>query len=357
MGRRKKRAAPNARERIFCYYCDRNFQQEQELLAHQKEKHLRCPFCTKRMLSIQSLLVHADQMHNTRVTSVPNSIPGRESVAVDVLGMTGIPDSFYASLDDPHLPKRSRNAHLSPTALPNTFPTNAYVDVRSAHAASSPAASLPPYSAPHLYSYPPQPATHAVSYSQHGTHYNYSQPTSNHPAPNYAYPYNASQPNYNAAQALYPSTSAPQPYNASLDASQYANYTQPTSYNYQSATRLPPLRAAYPTTALPSYTQSQLPTTNPIAPYTSAEPARSPSSHFNNYAPQKGINTHQYQTHAAAQQLYPSQPASDVVTPPPASAPPPVPQSKLIFESTCSPEEERAQLPRYMTKPRCASTS
>lgn len=109
MGRKKKRQAPSEAERIFCYYCDRKFQTEQILLSHQKEKHLRCPTCNKRLFSISGLVIHSTQVHNVQVTSVPNAIEGRTSTAVDVVGMTGIPASYYTQ-------SAAKAARLDPNA-------------------------------------------------------------------------------------------------------------------------------------------------------------------------------------------------------------------------------------------------
>lgn len=95
MGRKKKRPAPSAAERIFCYYCERKFPNEQTLVTHQKEKHLRCPTCNKRLFSISGLVIHSAQVHNVQVNTVPNAIEGRTSTAVDVVGMKGIPPDYY----------------------------------------------------------------------------------------------------------------------------------------------------------------------------------------------------------------------------------------------------------------------
>lgn len=66
---------------------------------HQREKHLRCPSCTKRMLSVPSLVIHASQMHNISLVAVPNAIPGRDKIDIDVLGMKGIPEEYYRNLE------------------------------------------------------------------------------------------------------------------------------------------------------------------------------------------------------------------------------------------------------------------
>lgn len=150
---RKKRRATTEQARIFCYYCERNFGTEQTLLSHQKEKHLRCPTCNKRMISVSGLVIHSQQVHNVVVNSVPNAIQGRTNVAVDVVGMNGIPPSYYAGTQGP-IPKQART------------------DVYSAGA----------YAAQRYYSQPPpQPASNYpyYNYAQHGYYnynYNYSIP-------------------------------------------------------------------------------------------------------------------------------------------------------------------------------------
>ena len=39
MGRKKRRAGDNAG--MFCYYCDRNFENEEVLVNHQRAKHFK----------------------------------------------------------------------------------------------------------------------------------------------------------------------------------------------------------------------------------------------------------------------------------------------------------------------------
>lgn len=91
MGRKKRRPG-SENERIYCYYCDRDFASEHELVHHQKEKHLRCPTCHKRMVSTSGLVVHSMQVHKRTVTTVPNAIEGRDNPKIDVFGMRGIPE-------------------------------------------------------------------------------------------------------------------------------------------------------------------------------------------------------------------------------------------------------------------------
>lgn len=105
MGRKKKRAE---NQRIYCWYCERDFASEHELVHHQKEKHLKCPTCYKRMVSTSGLVVHAMQVHKRAVT-VPNAIEGREDPRVDVFGMQGIPAGrTHQPLDAVGKPKRQK---------------------------------------------------------------------------------------------------------------------------------------------------------------------------------------------------------------------------------------------------------
>lgn len=227
MGRKKKRAAEDPRSRIFCYYCDRNFQTEQMLLMHQREKHLRCPTCHKRMLSIPSMTVHASQMHNVTIKSVPNALPNRSDVSVDVLGMKGIPESYYASLEQggnkagrvshdhrhprqqPHAPAPHANA-----AAPAYSESGAYhypngngasVARHGSYAqypyppyAQGPYGAYPPQAgAPYAASYATSYATPAGPYQPHYAqqpHVAYQAPAQSYQAPPQAY--NGQQPSY-----------------------------------------------------------------------------------------------------------------------------------------------------------------
>jgi hypothetical protein len=111
MGRKKRRAESS---RIFCYYCDRDFSTEHELVNHQKEKHLRCPTCHKRMVSTTGLVVHALQVHKRTITAVPNAVEGRDDPKVDVYGMQGVPSE--ESMDKQASKRRNKNPGLTVVA-------------------------------------------------------------------------------------------------------------------------------------------------------------------------------------------------------------------------------------------------
>ena len=96
MGKKKRRDDSGAggkalQRRIFCYYCDRNFDDEKVLILHQKARHFKCPTCYKKLSTISGMTIHMQQVHKESLKSIPNAKEGKESVAVEVYGMEGVP--------------------------------------------------------------------------------------------------------------------------------------------------------------------------------------------------------------------------------------------------------------------------
>jgi hypothetical protein len=63
MGKKKKRA-----EKVFCYYCDREFDDEKILVQHQKAKHFKCHVCHKKLSTAGGMAIHVLQVHKESVT-------------------------------------------------------------------------------------------------------------------------------------------------------------------------------------------------------------------------------------------------------------------------------------------------
>lgn len=66
MGKKKKN---KQEEKPWCFYCDREFNDEATLVQHQRNKHYKCPECNRKLNTAQGLKVHAYQVHKLNVTA------------------------------------------------------------------------------------------------------------------------------------------------------------------------------------------------------------------------------------------------------------------------------------------------
>ena len=87
MGRIKKKPM-----KPWCWYCNREFDDENVLVYHQKTKHFKCHVCQKRLFSGPGLVTHCMQVHKETVEKVPNALPNRDSIELEIYGMGGIPE-------------------------------------------------------------------------------------------------------------------------------------------------------------------------------------------------------------------------------------------------------------------------
>ncbi|XP_064987602.1 protein SUPPRESSOR OF FRI 4-like isoform X1 [Musa acuminata AAA Group] len=92
MGKKKKRPS-----KVWCYYCDRVFDDEKILVQHQKAKHFKCHVCHKKLSTAGGMAIHVLQVHKETVTKVPNAKPDRESTEIEIYGMQGIPPHILAA--------------------------------------------------------------------------------------------------------------------------------------------------------------------------------------------------------------------------------------------------------------------
>jgi hypothetical protein len=88
MGRKKKKQM-----KPWCWYCNREFDEEKILIQHQKAKHFKCNICHKKLYTGPGLAIHCMQVHKEKVDKIPNSIPGRSSCEVEIYGTEGIPEN------------------------------------------------------------------------------------------------------------------------------------------------------------------------------------------------------------------------------------------------------------------------
>jgi len=95
MGRKKALTASQAHEpfelKPFCYYCEREFDNNKTLIQHQRTKHFNCAECGLKFDTVTGLRVHMLNAYKKTMKEVPNSIPGRENPDIVVHGMEGLP--------------------------------------------------------------------------------------------------------------------------------------------------------------------------------------------------------------------------------------------------------------------------
>ncbi|KAJ9595506.1 hypothetical protein L9F63_013271, partial [Diploptera punctata] len=114
MGRKKKKQS-----KPWCWYCNREFDDEKILIQHQKAKHFKCHICHKKLYTGPGLSIHCMQVsfidltllkfknsfcsqigpmfirnlevHDSNIVWVPNSLPNRSNIEIEIYGMEGIP--------------------------------------------------------------------------------------------------------------------------------------------------------------------------------------------------------------------------------------------------------------------------
>lgn len=87
MGRKKKKQS-----KPWCWYCNREFDDEKILIQHQKAKHFKCHICHKKLYTGPGLSIHCMQVHKNTIDKVPNALPNRSNIEIEIYGMEGIPD-------------------------------------------------------------------------------------------------------------------------------------------------------------------------------------------------------------------------------------------------------------------------
>ncbi|XP_051154548.1 BUB3-interacting and GLEBS motif-containing protein ZNF207 [Leptopilina boulardi] len=107
MGRKKKKQS-----RPWCWYCNREFDDEKILIQHQKAKHFKCHICHKKLYTGPGLSIHCMQVHKEAIDKVPNSLPNRSNIEIEIYGMEGIPPNDAKE----HEKQRNGNRPGSPSS-------------------------------------------------------------------------------------------------------------------------------------------------------------------------------------------------------------------------------------------------
>ncbi|CAE6467548.1 unnamed protein product [Rhizoctonia solani] len=97
MGKNKNKKKSKFVLRPWCWYCEREFEDEKVLMQHQKAKHFKCGHCPRRLNTAGGLAVHIQQVHKLDPEKIENALPGRDGYEVEIFGMEGIPAPDMAS--------------------------------------------------------------------------------------------------------------------------------------------------------------------------------------------------------------------------------------------------------------------
>ncbi|RCH99699.1 hypothetical protein CU097_003319 [Rhizopus azygosporus] len=88
MGKKRK----TKQIRPWCWYCEKDFEDDKVLVTHQRAKHFKCEVCSKKLTTAGGMVVHAQQVHKIEIYKVPNALPGRDNLDIEIFGMEGIPE-------------------------------------------------------------------------------------------------------------------------------------------------------------------------------------------------------------------------------------------------------------------------
>ncbi|XP_014776462.1 BUB3-interacting and GLEBS motif-containing protein ZNF207 [Octopus bimaculoides] len=149
MGRKKKKQL-----KPWCWYCNREFDDEKILIQHQKAKHFKCHICHKKLYTGPGLSIHCMQVHKEKVDKVPNALPGRNNIEIEIYGMEGIPEEDMKEHEKHKLGKGdNRQPQADSDEDSNSCPANnTYFN-----GGQVPVAAMPPFVPPGAPSMPPLP--------------------------------------------------------------------------------------------------------------------------------------------------------------------------------------------------------
>ncbi|GMK55105.1 hypothetical protein CspeluHIS016_0201610 [Cutaneotrichosporon spelunceum] len=80
----------------WCWYCEREFEDDKVLLQHQKSKHFKCQLCPRKLNTAGGLMVHSQQVHKSEPEPLTNTLPGRDGYDIEIFGMEGVPTNALA---------------------------------------------------------------------------------------------------------------------------------------------------------------------------------------------------------------------------------------------------------------------
>ncbi|KAF4694465.1 hypothetical protein FOZ60_008043 [Perkinsus olseni] len=93
MGRKNKHSEGGSKIfRPFCYYCERDFDDEKVLIQHQKIKHFKCSTCQRKLDTASGLVAHMLQVHRETLNKWVKAQPwSGENPDLQIRGMENVP--------------------------------------------------------------------------------------------------------------------------------------------------------------------------------------------------------------------------------------------------------------------------
>ncbi|CAI2166872.1 14640_t:CDS:2 [Funneliformis geosporum] len=84
-----------------CWYCKRYFDDEKDLVLHQRDMHFKCPHCKKSLKTALGMAKHAKDIHNKVITTVNDEkrkkIKTKEQLAQHQTMMQNVPTADQSS--------------------------------------------------------------------------------------------------------------------------------------------------------------------------------------------------------------------------------------------------------------------
>ncbi|OHT16791.1 Zinc finger, C2H2 type family protein [Tritrichomonas foetus] len=112
----------NKKQKVWCYFCDKVFDDEVHLINHQRMFHFRCPICRRQKMNCKLLVEHMSGVHKQILEKVPNALEGKDSPDNVVFGMKGIPETEYVrwlTSVNPEFREKARNINLDGAVFAN----------------------------------------------------------------------------------------------------------------------------------------------------------------------------------------------------------------------------------------------
>ncbi|KAI8575502.1 hypothetical protein K450DRAFT_275581 [Umbelopsis ramanniana AG] len=342
MGKKKSKK----QSRPWCWYCEKDFDDDKVLVTHQRAKHFKCDVCGKKLTTAGGMAVHAMQVHKVEITKVPNALQGRETLEYEIFGMEGIPhedllahEQALSSGENPA--KRFKAGSTSEYSA--LTPEQIQKQIAAHKAGGAQPAATPPPPAAGYFQHPPgagAPPPMASAYPPQYSQYYQQQPQyPPRPPPPMGFrppPYGAPPPGfgglpphqwtppagaYGSPAPGYP----PTPNSAGMAVSPVSPVRPPVAAGYDASS--PPIAPPTSAAAVPPY----------------AAPYGSPAGYDSIAAAFHGQNPAAYDPHAQQVPAVPAVPQSLA----PGSKQKPTKIQLIYNDSEISPEEYRASLDKY----------